>query len=223
MPASPPLRIALAYALFGALWVAVSDHVAGWLTAGPVALTILQTWKGWLFVAVSAALILALASRNMRALAASEARYRVLYEDSPQPMVLYDPATRLMVDINPAAESLFGYSRGDLTGRSVIDLVPEAMRAEFGILADSIQAEGGDRETVVPIQRRDGSMMTLAMCGRGVSVAGRPLRMVLAHDISARVAAEKELHLANDRLARSNEELCALAHAAAHDLQEPVR
>ena len=60
-------RIALLYALFGASWIAVTDRVLEAMVADPHTLTRLQSYKGWAFVAVSAALISSLVRRELHA------------------------------------------------------------------------------------------------------------------------------------------------------------
>ncbi len=63
------LRIAGGYALFGVLWIAFSDQAIVGLASDAAELTRLQTWKGALYVVVTAALVFALS----RAVLAREA------------------------------------------------------------------------------------------------------------------------------------------------------
>lgn len=59
----PYLRVTLAYALFGILWVFLSDRVVGFFTSDARELAYLQMMKGWLFVALSTLLIFTMARR----------------------------------------------------------------------------------------------------------------------------------------------------------------
>lgn len=59
----PYLRVTLAYAVFGILWIFLSDRLVGLVTADPDELAYLQTIKGWLFVALSTLLIFTIARR----------------------------------------------------------------------------------------------------------------------------------------------------------------
>lgn len=58
---------ALAYAVFAALWILVSDQVVTWLFSDPVHVALANTLKGWLFVAVTALLLFLLLRRRGRA------------------------------------------------------------------------------------------------------------------------------------------------------------
>ncbi len=58
-----PFRIAAIYVLLGGFWILFSDRVLAFFIADPLALTRLQTYKGWLYVVVTAALVYALIRR----------------------------------------------------------------------------------------------------------------------------------------------------------------
>ena len=51
------LRVAIAYAAAGALWIAYSDWILAGLIADPAQLTEFQSYKGWLFIALTAFLL----------------------------------------------------------------------------------------------------------------------------------------------------------------------
>jgi signal transduction histidine kinase len=52
-----PRTIALAYLVFGALWIFLSDRLLTWLDVPPERITQAQTLKGWLFILASAVLL----------------------------------------------------------------------------------------------------------------------------------------------------------------------
>jgi DNA-binding NtrC family response regulator len=66
-------------------------------------------------------------ARLNRRLRESEARYRKLFEASPDAVLLVDEETGLICDANGAAVSLYGYPRDELVGRDLAALRwPEA-------------------------------------------------------------------------------------------------
>jgi len=65
------------------------------------------------------------AERNLRA---SEEKFRTLLESTPDAMIITDREGR-MVLVNAQAEALFGYSREELLGQPVENLVPQEVRA----------------------------------------------------------------------------------------------
>lgn len=108
--------LALVYAAFGIIWIAASDTVLAALVSDPVHLTAIQTWKGWAFVAASAALIYGVGTRLLAAVQESEKRYRMLFADSPEALALYDPETLRMVEANAAFGRMFGYGTDEARG-----------------------------------------------------------------------------------------------------------
>ena len=60
------LKITMAYLLAGALWILFSDAAVERLASDPVALSRLQTWKGWAFVLVTAAVLYLVLMRQFR-------------------------------------------------------------------------------------------------------------------------------------------------------------
>jgi len=58
-------RVAFWYAIFGGIWITLSDRLLAAIITDVNTLTRLQTYKGWAFVAVSALLIFILLRREI--------------------------------------------------------------------------------------------------------------------------------------------------------------
>ena len=71
--------------------------------------------------------------KNVQAAKDSESRMRVVFESAANGMVLVDAAGHIIM-ANSHLESLFGYAKDCLIGRSVDVLVPERVRAEHPAL-----------------------------------------------------------------------------------------
>lgn len=212
MRSSLALTVAVVYAAFGAVWIVVSDRVAEAMIGPAPLLTTVQTWKGWGFVLISALLIYALGWRFAARLAASEARYRLLFADSPQPMILYDPATNRLVEANRAACRQVGCDtwlpQCDVVGA----LVPAAATGDTPLRSGLWRLTG-----------RNGRPLDIESTEAPVTVDGRKLRLMTVTDVTARREAELALLEALDRLGQVAQERTELAHALMHDLQEPLR
>jgi len=68
----PTLRLVVIYALFGTLWILLSDHLLDYLVANLELAQRLQTYKGWFFIAVTSALLWLLAQRFLGQVRAAE-------------------------------------------------------------------------------------------------------------------------------------------------------
>jgi len=114
------LRIALLYALFGAIWILLSDHLLEVLVRDASSRNELQTYKGWAFVIVSALMIflllqreLALRHRMEEKYDASEERFRQLFEHSLDAVLLTSPDGSIL-SANPAACLMFGRTEAEI-------------------------------------------------------------------------------------------------------------
>jgi putative nucleotidyltransferase with HDIG domain len=65
-PLLPILRVVLLYVVFATLWILLSDRALVALVKNPYTLTVFQTYKGIFFVLMSATLIYALLSRELK-------------------------------------------------------------------------------------------------------------------------------------------------------------
>ncbi len=52
-----PRRIAVVYVAFGALWILLSDSAARWISPDAHTFLLVETYKGWLFIAITALLL----------------------------------------------------------------------------------------------------------------------------------------------------------------------
>jgi len=114
------LRVALLYALFGGLWILLSDRLLAAFITDVSLLTSLQTYKGWAFVAISALLIYSLlrSELSLRRITEgkfeeSEERYRQLFETSIDAFLLTAPDGSIHA-ANPAATRMFGWTEEEI-------------------------------------------------------------------------------------------------------------
>lgn len=151
------IRITAGYALFGGLWIAVSDRVLETLVADPHRLTLLQTYKGWAFVAASAVLLAFLAGRELHGRERAEQRLRReresarMYLDVAGVILLVIGRDEQVKLINRKGAEVLGMPEEEIIGRNWFDsFLPEGSRLEaraaFQRLAAGEALSGGDRE-----------------------------------------------------------------------------
>lgn len=129
------------------------------------------------------------ASRD--ALAASERRYRNLFEQAQDGIVIADPKTGKILDANPFMAALTGYARAELLNKTVVDLAPADVRADTEATLRRVVAAGQARFERL-LQHKDGRVISVDVSVRMVDLAEQTVVMGVVYDMSERRRAEAE-------------------------------
>jgi PAS domain S-box-containing protein len=156
------------------------------------------------------------------ALQESEAHYRYLFENNPQPMWVFDTDSLAFLAVNDAAVERYGYSREEFLGMTIRDIRPaediQRLVSHVSTVHPGIDSAGLWRH-----QLKDKSIILVEIAAHSLTFGGRPAKLVLVHDVTERKLAEAQL--ADSEARRSREQADALevqrqARLAALNLME---
>jgi len=148
------------------------------------------------------------------AVRANEERYRELFENANDVIFLHDLKGRLMA-INRAAESLTGYARAEVLGKSIEGLIaPESRHFHL----DSIRAHLGGSPTQhfeLRLLPKSGGVRFLEISTRVIYRKGLAVAIQgIGRDVTERKHAEQKLRESARELQMKNEELSTALHLA---------
>jgi two-component system cell cycle sensor histidine kinase/response regulator CckA len=125
--------------------------------------------------------------------------FRLLFDAHPSPMWVFDEETLQFVAVNDAVVIRYGYSRNELLGMSVRDVIPTEV---VDFLVEELAADGSFYGTPIAWDHRTkaGAILSLEAITTRFEFAGRAARLVAATDTTDRKRAETALRQSEERL-----------------------
>ncbi|MFN3985640.1 MAG: PAS domain S-box protein [Rhodocyclaceae bacterium] len=193
-------RVACAYALLGLLWILVSDKLLFVLVGGDSGrLALLQTYKGLIFIAVTALLLFVMVRSVLReqahAVLEGNQRFHAIFDGIKDPIFVHDFDSGRIIDVNEMACALYGVPRAQLCASSVSDLsadVPPYTQA------DAEQWMARTRSGEEPVfewlgRRPDGELFWIEVSMRTARLGAQRVMLAVVRDIARRKRAELAL------------------------------
>ncbi|HEX7437541.1 MAG TPA: PAS domain S-box protein, partial [Caldimonas sp.] len=125
-------------------------------------------------------------------LRSSEAQYRLIFAGHSLPMWVYDMETLRFLAVNDAAIGQYGFSKAEFLSMTIRDITPPAA---FALLDRHLAARSREPATIASWahRKKDGAVVDVELSANTIRFAGRPARLVLAHNITERKRAERRL------------------------------
>lgn len=158
------------------------------------------------------------------ALQAAETRFATVFRASPDPMVVLRPSDGVIRDVNDRWQTMFGYSRADVVGRTSADLGmyvnPDDRRRFF----TAVQKNGSVRDFEAEMFDRDGQIHIVSMIAETIDIGGETTLITVSRDLTDQRRAERDAREQRRQLAHLNRAamLGELSGALAHELNQPL-
>lgn len=209
--------------------------VGGWPGSSPASQVIwivgaifAGTAAGLAFILISApATLRRQVVRATRSLRESEEQFRRIAETASDAIISTDAQGRITF-WNPGAERAFGYHANEVIGEPVGVLIPEEYRGRHDDALDRLRAgnpsRGPGRTVTASGLRKDGAEFSLEISHAVWTAGGNTFYTAIIRDISARVRAERERLLLQERYHRAQrlEAIGTLAAGAAHEFNNLI-
>lgn len=216
--AGAALELVCIYAFFATLWILVSDRAIELIFDDPARLVLASMVKGWLFVAVTSALLYGLVRRLLAKLSAADARERSLQEDNLRVLRLIKTVAESSDDaifakdldgryilFNRAASVFVGKPAQDVLGRDDGAIFPAEQAAALRARTREVIEQNHNVVCEERLTTALGERVFLATKGPLHDTDGRVIGIFgTSRDITARKGAEEELKRRNEELERFN-------------------
>ncbi len=194
------LRIVAIYAFWGALWIYLSDAVLDQIVHDPHSMTIVATYKGLLFIALTSSLLYFLIHRYVasireksRQLKISEERFQSIFHGISDAIFIHDALTGGILSVNRTACELFGYTCEEMLTMDVDSLslgeAPYSQNEAMARMQGTLQ--GIPQKFQWKCKRKDGGIFWSEVNMRGDLLEDRQCIIVSVRDITDRKQAEE--------------------------------
>lgn len=200
-----PLRISMIYALAGCLWIIFSDAALSLVVADPALLTRLQTFKGWMFIIITAFLLYLLVNRYVnamklseQAMRESEKTLRILADTTASAIFIYGDK---FIAANRATERLTGYSEAELTSKNFYELLHSDFREKIRLHCDALSR--GNMEPMrceLNLITKKGDELWIDFTSSIIDYKGKACGLGTAFDITDRKRVEQTLKESEEKL-----------------------
>lgn len=149
-------------------------------------------------------------TRVAEELRVSEAKYRALFEDIPDPVVVFDQATDRILDCNHSLLERYGYTLEEMRTMTPLQLHPRDTWEHVRDNIDDIEDDTAHTYTQVT---RSGELLEVETHTSAIDYQGRPAWITILRDVTERKRAEDALRKSEAKYRELVEEISDIIYA----------
>ncbi|RYU95362.1 PAS domain S-box protein [Emticicia agri] len=129
----------------------------------------------------------------------TEKRYKELFHLNPVPMWVYEINTLQFLDVNQAAVEHYGYSKEEFLKMNILQIRPKESIPEVIETINEIKHHGKTIRRIWQHLKKNGALIYVEIEGNLIDFSGKKARLVLATDITEKLAIESALKISEQR------------------------
>ncbi len=129
-----------------------------------------------------------------------EQENRLLFLAAPHPRWVFDRETLRFLAVNDAAVARYGWSREEFLSMTILDIRPPEEVPSLRRLVSGSPDRGRMEAGIWTHRTRDGELLQVEITSHPLEFQGRPARMVLSQDMTARLEGDRWLRLQGEAL-----------------------
>lgn len=154
-------------------------------------------------------------------LRSSEQQYRLLFDSNPMPMWMIAKDDQTIIAVNDAGAGLYGYTKEELIHKNAKVFRPEE-DYEQQLEGYRQEVKNWDSRRVVRHLKKDGSIIFVQIMSYDIIFEGRPVRLSMTNDITAKLKAENDLKSAYERIQNHINSIKDMAWKQSHLIRSPL-
>jgi PAS domain S-box-containing protein len=216
-------KMALIYSLCGAAWIFFSDSLLLLALDSPEQANMLQTAKGWLFVALTAVLFYFALKKVHKQLSKTKKAYEQLFASSRDGLLIASPEG-IVAHANDAFLKMFGLHLGDITGKDAFSFCEldwgsdSTARNVWAKVLSAGQSEINRAKLYLPGKQ----LQSLEVFAYKVSFKNRESVCISFRDITQYISLQNELNGARLKAEEGDRLKAAFLQNLSHEIRTPL-
>jgi len=164
-----------------------------------------------------------------KALEESEVKFRTIFDHSPVAIGIQDISSGVLYDVNTAFLELFGFSKEEVSGKSLNDLELFIQIEDHEKIISKIKENRKVINYPFRFQKKSGKIATILFSSDFVLLNGKPIMLIMMMDITLqelqKVSIERLEQIVADRTRQLNQEvkrLNSFLHMISHEYRTPL-
>jgi PAS domain S-box-containing protein len=138
--------------------------------------------------------------QSEQALRESEEKFAKAFRSSPNGIAITELETGCYIELNESFCRIYGYSRGEMIGRTSLELGVFKSAAEREKVIQSVRTHGRMKDYEMEIRMAGGETKTLLVSAERLELGSKPCMVLVVFDITARLQAEVRLKKTSQQL-----------------------